>query len=547
MVWSDYRLYENIQTFRMRKGDGMLYGAAAACLAVLLYGHFWSNVLGFEYSASDIQGELGGMATSGHFVLFYPKDVLLARDVQWLKAEAELQYAIDAGRMKASLKPGEKISVYLYPNPEAKRRFIGTATTNIAKPWRKEIHMTLDSFDETFRHEVVHVLAAEIGLPIIRASDKMALNEGYATAIDWDWGSFSPHEYAAALQRDKLLGDPAALFDITGFATQQGSYAYIVAGSFTRYLIDRYGINSFREVFPTGHFFAAYGTSLNTLLHDWEDFLRTVDVSFLPSETVETLFAQQSIFRKTCARVTAERNSRAVQAIGVKNFAEAEDEFSASFTDAKTAFALRGLFQSLLGQKKYGEVLDIYEALDQRSMLRFNPGILFALGDALWLQGSFTRALAVYREVEEMNYSDGFCESASLRREIVKESRLNKALGEYFYGSKGDTDRIALLKDLQKFDDSRAVATYLLAGEMLSKKQYHEAGNAFRSISPRFGDRVLALARVMNGAKAFYRAGEFEEAKSSFWEAQNFARSTTKLKKIGEWIDRCDFVSANIN
>ncbi len=547
MIWPDYKLYENIQAFRIRRGDGVLYAGAGVCFVVLLYGHFWSSVFGFQFSARDIQNELGGMATSAHFTLFYPKEALHDHEVQVLKGEAEFQYGVDAERMKESLKPGEKISVYLYPSAESKRQFIGTSTTNIAKPWRREIHLTLDSFEETFRHEVVHVLAAEIGLPIICASDRMALNEGYATAIDWDWGRFSPHEYAAALQRDTLLGNPEALFEFTGFATQQGSYAYVIAGSFARYLIDRYGINSFKEVFPAGHFYEVYGTSLGSLIHDWEDFLRTIDVSSLPTETVETIFAQQSIFRKTCARVTAERNSKGVQSIRVKNFQAAETEFLASFDDAKTAFALRGMFQSLLGQKKYAEVVRIFEALDRRSLLRSNPGVLFLLGDALWLQGDAGLALPVYREVEDMNYSDSFSEIASLRCEIVKEPRLNKALGDYFYGGTSDSARLALLKRLQKFDDSRDAVTYLLAEELLSKKQYDEAANAFRSVSPNFGDRVLVLGRAMNGAKAYYGAGEFEKAKSCFWEAQNYAYSTTRLKKIGEWLDRCDFVSANMN
>ena len=547
MIWWDYKLYENVEAFRLRKGDGVLYAGAGVCLVLLLCGHFWGSVFGFQFSARDIQNELGGMATSAHFTLFYPKEALRDREVQVLKGEAEFQYAIDADRMKGSLKPGEKISVYLYASAESKRQFIGTSTTNIAKPWRREIHLTLDSFEETFRHEVVHVLAAESGLPIICASNRMALNEGYATAIDWDWGRFSPHEYAAALQRDKLLGNPEALFELTGFATQQGAYAYVVAGSFARYLIDRYGINSFKEVFPAGHFYEVYGAPLGTLIHDWEDFLRTIDVSSLPRETVETIFAQQSIFRKTCARVTAERNSNGVQSIRVKNYQVAEDEFTASFDDAKTAFALRGLFQSLLGQKKYAEVVRLYETLDRQSQLRFNPGVLFLLGDALWLQGQTGRALPVYRQVEDLNYSDSFSEIASLRCEIVKEPRLSEALGDFFYGGGNDSSRIALLKDLQKFDDSRNGATYLLAEELLSKKKYDEAAIAFQRVSPSFGDRVLVQARLMNGAKAFYSAGEFEKAKSCFWEAQNYAFSTTRLRKIGEWIDRCDFVSANMN
>ncbi len=547
MVWSDYKVYENVQAFRFRKGDGILYGTAFLCLCLLGYGHLQRSVLGFQFSASDIQSELGGMVTTTHFVLFYPKNEMSEHDVRFLKAEAEYQYGVDVARMKESLSRGQKISVYLYPSGESKRRFIGTETTNIAKPWRKEIHLTLDSFEDTFRHELVHVLAANVGLPVIGASDRMGLNEGFATAVDWNWQEFSPHEYAAAMQREKLLGDPAALFSYTGFAVQQGSYAYIVAASFTRYLIDRFGVTRFKEVFPAGHFVDVYGVPLDVLIGDWEDFLRTVNASALPGETVKTLFAQQSIFRKTCARVTAEKNSKAVQAIRVKNFAKAESEFSASFDDAQTAFALRGLFQSLIGQKKFHDVVDAYDALDEHSMLRFNPGVLLLLGDAFWFLGDIPKSLQVYSHVEGMNYSDAFSEAAALRRMIVKEPRLNSGLRYFFYGTITDSSRAELLKSLRGFDDSRVVAEYLQASELVRAKRYHEAGAAFHAVSKYLTDDVLSLRALMNGAEASYRAGEFEQAKGMFWEAQNFTQAPTVIQQIGGWIERCDWMSSKMD
>ncbi|HTR81309.1 MAG TPA: hypothetical protein VMM58_06720 [Bacteroidota bacterium] len=546
MVWSDYKFAENVEAFRMRKGDGALYASAVVCLIVLVYGHFQRAALGFEFSASDIQTALGGMATTSHFTLFYPKEKVPANEVRLLKAEAEFQYAVDNERMEEPLPPDEKITAYLYPNSETKQKYIGTATTNIAKPWRREIHLTLDSFEDTFRHELVHVLAAPLGLPIIGASDRLALNEGFAMAVDWNLGNYSPHEYAAAMQRDHLLGDPEALFSYTGFAAQQGSYAYIVAGSFSRYLIDRFGMDSFKEVFPAAHFMAVYGRSLASLIEDWEGFLKTVDVSSLPPETVKTLFAQQSIFRKTCARVTAERNAEAVRAIRVKDFAAAETQFSASYDDAHTAFALRGLFQSLLDQKKFNDVLQMYGSLDERSMLRYNPGVLLLLGDAFWMDGDVPRALSAYLRVEEMNYNQAFSESAALRRLIVREPRLNDGLLEYFYGNAGDSNRTAIVKNLSRFDDSRVVANYLLADELFSDKKYEEAGTMFNSVSGRFSDPVLSLSSSLNSGRAFYKAGDFGKAKGAFWSAQNFTRSSTVLKKISEWIDRCDFVSAEM-
>jgi hypothetical protein len=547
MLWPDYKFHENVQVFRIRRGDTLLYGAALLCLIVLAYGHFQQDVLGFQYSDTDIQRQLGGRAATTHFVVYYPPAKLTDGELQILKAEAEYNYSTVVSRLKESLHPGEKISVYLYPSGESKHRFIGTSTTNIAKPWRKEIHLTLDSFGDTFRHELVHVLAANIGLPVVRASARMALNEGLATAIDWNWGEFSPHEYSAALQREKLLGDPEELFAYTGFATQQSSYAYIVAGSFSRYLIDRFGVKSFKEVFPAAHFVESYGLPLYALIADWENFLRTVDASSLPPETIRTLFAQQSIFRKTCARVTAERNAKAVQAIRVKDYAEAENEFSASFDDAQTAFALRGMYRSLLAGKKYDRVVDSYNALNERSMLRYNPGILFLLADALWLQGDVLRSLELFRRIEEMKYSEAYTESAALRRVIVGEPRLNQQLRDYFYGSAPDSVRAAIVTRLLRSAESRVVGQYLQADEYYRTKQFVEAGEEYRAIVPAFSEGVLPYICAMNSARALYRAEKFEEAKSMFWQAQNFTQSPTMLKQIDEWIERCDAVAKQID
>ncbi len=306
-------------------------------------------------------------------------------------------------------------------------------------------------------------------------------------------------------------------------------------------------MNRFKEVFPAGHFVEVYGVPLDVLIDDWEGFLRTVNASALPGETVRTLFAQQSIFRKTCARVTAERNSNAVQAIRVKNFAKAESEFSASFDDAQTAFALRGLFQSLIGERKFHDVVIAYDALDAHSMLRFNPGVLLLLGDALWFLGDVPRALQVYRHIEGMNYSGAFSEAAALRCMIVKEPRLNVGLRDYFYGAAADSSRAQLLEGLSRFNDSRVVAEYLQASEFFRAKRYHEAGAAFHAISGLLTDNVLSFRCLMNGAEASYRAGEFERAKSMFWEAQNFTQSATALQQIGGWIERCDWMSSEMD
>ena len=180
-------------------------------------------------------------------------------------------------------------------------------------------------------------------------------------------------------------------------------------------------------------------------------------------------------------------------------------------------------------------------------MLRYNPGVLLLLGDALWFLGNVPRALQVYRHVEEMNYSSAFSEAAALRRMIVKEPRLNLALRDFFYGNAADSSRAELLKSLRGFNDSRVAAEYLQASELYRAKRYDEAGAAFHAVSGEMTDNVLSLRCLMNGAEASYRAGEFEQAKGMFWEAQNFTQSPTTAQQIGGWIERCDWMSSGMN
>lgn len=539
-------LRENLQQFHLIKGDSVLIAAAFVCAALLAAGHFMRDTLNIEFSADEIHRELGGKAISEHFIFYLPPAKLSPPQVRMLKAEAEFAYRIVSERLQEKLPAGEKISVYLYPDNAVKRRLIGTANTEITKPWLKQIHLSLASFHDAFRHELVHALAANFGLPLIDASDKIGLNEGLAMAIDWQWGNHSLHEYSAALLRENDLGQIEKLFSAAGFITQQSAFAYVVAGSFCRFLIDRYGIERFKRVFPNGSFVMVYGEPVTVLLGKWKEFLRSVDDSSISRETVETLFLQPSIFRKVCARVTAERNVRAAQAIKTGNYSLAENEFSESYKEAPTAFSLQGLFQSLLEQKKPQRVVDIFEQLPRSSMLRFNPAIMLLLGDAFWMQGNLLDALQWYRKVESMNISDSYSEISALRRAILQQPLLNQSLRLFYYSEIGDSARNTLLAGLQQQNPARPVANFLMAKEMEGQKHFFEAAELWRSDINSFDDPVLRFASAMHAGEAYYESSEFEHAKAMFWQAKNYAASKFVQQEIDERIDECSFVEQQL-
>ncbi|NUN69547.1 MAG: hypothetical protein HUU02_07530 [Bacteroidetes bacterium] len=524
---------------RMRRTaarDRVLWGAVLTGAAVLGAAHLYRDDLGFEQSAEYIQSALGRRSESAHFIVYYRQEDHAAASMQRLKAEMEYHYRVVTDRLGAAPQENGKIAVYLYPDAAWKQRFIGTANTNIAKPWLREMHLTVGTFAGSFRHELVHIIAGEFGAPLIRASVRMGLNEGLAVATDWDEGMFSPHEYAAALMREGRLDDAARLFTLTGFASRSSTYAYIVSGSFIRYLIERFGSERVREVFPRGTFVTVLGAPLEELMGEWKAFLRTVDASDIPPVTVDALFSSPSILYKVCPRTVAELNRTAADDLRNGRFADAERSYVTSFDFAPSIPALRGLFHALNAQGKEQETTARYAALTNGSLLRSSPPILLALGDSYLLQGMQDSAAAVYQRVTAMHYSEWFTEAALLRSQYMRDAVDAAAFRTIFYGSVTAERRAAVLDSLHR---SMPNAVSLL---------YHQAALSDSSVRPAFNGlpEGLMYAGLVRAAERSMERGAFEEAKALFWEAKNNAPTRVLADRLDERIELCDFTMTEL-
>lgn len=526
-------------TIRMRQNfrrDAVLWAAAGVCAVILGSAHIFRDDLGFEYSAEDIHAGLGRRSESTHFIVYYRHDDYPAQAMQRLKAEMEFHFRMVSDRLALDQRRTEKIAVYIYPDADWKQRYIGTATTNIAKPWLRQIHLTTGSFTGTFRHELVHVLAGEFGIPFLRASVRMGLNEGLAVATDWDEGMFSPHQYAAAIGRDGGLDDAARLFTLTGFATRSNTYAYIVTGSFIRYLIDRFGIERVREVFPTGNFVTIFGTSLGQLMADWKAFLRTVDATEIPPMTVEALFASPSIFFKTCPRTVAEQNKNATFALREQRFSEAERLFSASFDNAPSVSALRGLYHTWNALGRSDRIPVHFDSLPRGSLLRRSPSILLSMGDAYAFTGQEQKALEQYRAILTMNISETFMETSLLRQQYLADGVDTRVLRILLYSGASVERRIAVIDSVRRYHPASAALAYQAA--LLTESV---SITSVKGLPP-----GLQFSAFIRAAEQAFVNGAFEQAKGLFWQAKNVAPTGTISERLDERIELCDFTIAEL-
>lgn len=190
---------------------------------------------------------------------------------------------------RLGLQIAQKVEYRKYVSREAMGRFTGNANTNgFAEPAQWRFH-TIWPRDN---HEIVHVYTDTVGRP----SD--FFNEGIAVAMQTDpvagnlasvFNGQNVHDACRSYLVANTLPRPLANYvTTTSFRNLTDSvFSYRVAGSFVRYLIDRYGmpavLDFFRQAGGRDETLSTirtraervFGRTLEELEADWHAFLRS--------------------------------------------------------------------------------------------------------------------------------------------------------------------------------------------------------------------------------------------------------------------------------
>lgn len=298
--------------------------AIAAVAAIALRTH--SGQLGYAIDAADIQAALGSRLDTEHFAIFYANTPEIAVDIQLIARDHELRYAQVVTAIGEA--PRGKLTSYYFATPEQKARLVGAKNVEMAKPWRREIYLDHRPFPHpSLRHEIAHAVASEFGDPVFGVATQhlVLLNpgliEGLAVALDWPGGydRLSPHEAVRAMQHLGVEPKIADLFSIQ-FLAVAPARGYTTAGSFLRFLLDRYGPAPLRRLYRSGgDFAAAYQRSRSELEAEWRAMIAAIE---LPAETVEGVrerFRTGSVFARPCPHAVAAKRSAAFAAQAAGN------------------------------------------------------------------------------------------------------------------------------------------------------------------------------------------------------------------------------------
>ncbi len=459
----------------------------------LLGFQFYAGVLGIRPSRGDVARELGGFRETTHFKIFYARE--LEAEIEQIVEDCEFQYA----QLSAYLMPDGatlpwKVRAYIYASPEQKKRLIGARHTSIEDPFGYGFHIHDQGFPHpVLKHELAHVFT--VPWSPLKVSLKIGLHEGIAVAADWDEGRLTGHQWAKAM-RQMEIAPPLSEIMGFGFWGHAGARSYLLAGSFVRFLVDTYGIEKFKGVFPTGNFTKHYGKNLYSLEAEWIRFLENIPLGDDDIAYTTYRLQQRSVFERVCAHEMAVLRDTAWRAYVRKDFITAEQTFETMLSaEPNNLSTLHGLMYTAYRGQDYDKALSLAARIASEEDTRFSPEAILLKGDIHWLRDDLEKALDVYLSLET-EY-----ETIELRRvkRIVALSYSDTTPTNWNPQLTGIRQEGASLKDLLRavLVESKDAAEkmehlsiciqtapdmwlpYLLAGELLREEKAWQSSNRY--------------------------------------------------------------------
>jgi hypothetical protein len=522
-------------------------------LAAVLYFSVESDRLGFTSSYGQLERELAGEYVSGPVKIRYDSTQLSAEDITLVAREHRFQ--LERVCSELGVRWEGVLTSYLYPDSESKKRLLGTESSQIARPWRHEIHLSADYWREAVKHEIVHVVAGEFGPYLNRAPflRVLGLTEGLAMAVEWSWGNRTLHQHAAAMQAYDILPTAEQCIGTLGFATNSSSVSYVASGSLTRWLMDTLGVAVIRRAYAEDDLASVTGLSYEAMNTRWRAFLRTVPRALPDSIATMYAFTRPSLFTALCPREITERGRRAARALRDRRFEEALRLYRASermAPNARAVFGITGAWYQL-GMMDSVRTATARWLRDSSRAASLYPLLLWQ-GAASWTQSDSAaadRALTALAHERPPGWPAEL--AARMRRALRLSADARPALRETLLGAlrreeNEDSLRTARAARLAAILDERSVtdaAVPVVIEEWLRLVARDAEGRArARARLETFPREAMHLELLLRAGAVFYAERMPAEAERYFRAAETKTADRMVRRDIEEWLARCRFL-----
>ncbi len=311
---------------------------------------YLSPQFGYSTNINRMTSYLNKEIDTPHFKIHYSEGI----DENLMKSIAlhhEYYYGQIAFYFRVRL--NEKINSFVFKDSHQKKVLLGTENADIAKPWLHQCFTVYDNYDATLRHEIAHVISSKFGAGVFKVAENInpSLIEGVAVAADPFYAEYNIHYMAALAYKNGFKINIKNLFSGYSFLTNASSLSYIYAGSFVKYLIDRYGVGKMKNLYSDIDFIKVYNKPVKELESEYYKYIETIPAN--NQNSAYYFFGRQSIFSKVCPRYISSRLKDGWEQYQLKKYSEAKKIFQEILNVSNNYSALVGLANSLneLGSK----------------------------------------------------------------------------------------------------------------------------------------------------------------------------------------------------
>jgi len=391
--------------------------------------------LGFATTKRTLKTQLTGELNTEHFTIIYSQTLT---NIQLENLALHHEYYYTSLKNDLGVEPSDRIISYIFKNNEQKRILFGAGNADVAKPWLYNIYTTYENYDNSLKHELAHVFAAEFGVTPFKVADKInpSMIEGFAMMAEDNYNNNDIHYMAKLAFFSGYKFPITELFNGLKFFSQTSSLSYIYAGSFIKYLKESYGIEKIKKLYSDLDFNKHFENDLSSLAQDYYKFLQKQD--FIVNEHEANLFfGTKPIFKRTCARYVAVKLSEAWKLYNNGTYPVAENTFKELFQYSENYSALVGYVNCLLKTGKISKAMEIMEnELPKYDSTSFYYNLEMIYADVLVRNNKLDEAKKIYELIKAHNPSTEYYSTACNRLLMLENSA--DILLRYLTGSNYD-------------------------------------------------------------------------------------------------------------
>ncbi len=342
----------------IKSSSPIIFAKFSFIILVLIF-EFAKPGLNFATNSDRLKEVLSQQLTTEHFEIF-ADPTISKEDINYLGLLHEYHYSGLVYEMDSQ--PSEKITSFIFKDSFQKRGLFGAGNANVAKPWLSQIFLNREQVEGSLKHEIAHLFASEFGWSIFEVAKYFnpAIIEGFAMAFENEYAGHSVDYMAKLARANGYNFNINNLFTGLNFYTATSSISYIYAGSFIKYLKEKYGIGKIKLLYSNGDFENIFDKEIIEIQNAYYDYLDSLEYKF-PSAESHYFFGRPSIFTKYCVRYSANQIKGAWYHYSTGAYELSLEKFIGIFKNTNNYSSLRGMILSLGKLNRYYDAVEIIE------------------------------------------------------------------------------------------------------------------------------------------------------------------------------------------